>query len=92
MVGWHHQLNGHGFRYTLGIGDGFAFAVRDAMFADSKGKKVNVDINGFDVLGGKLLEGTIIRSSDNSGEYIVGCRMPQDSKEIKEYVSQNYSE
>lgn len=72
--------------------NGFAFAVRDAMFADSKGKKVNVDINGFDVLGGKPLEGTIIRSSDNSGEYIVGCRMPQDSKEIKEYVSQNYSE
>ena len=19
MVGWHHQLNAHGFRYTLGI-------------------------------------------------------------------------
>ena len=23
---------------------------------------------------------------------VVGCRMPADSKEIKEYVSQNYSE
>ena len=22
MVGWHHQLNGHGFEWTLGIGDG----------------------------------------------------------------------
>ena len=22
MVGWHHQLNGHGFEYTLGVGDG----------------------------------------------------------------------
>ena len=22
MVGWHHQLNGHGFGYTLGVGDG----------------------------------------------------------------------
>ena len=22
MVGWHHQLNGHGFRWTLGVGDG----------------------------------------------------------------------
>ena len=21
MVGWHHQLNGHGFGWTLGIGD-----------------------------------------------------------------------
>ena len=22
MVGWHHQLDGHGFRWTLGVGDG----------------------------------------------------------------------
>ena len=22
MVGWHHQLNGHGFGWTLGVGDG----------------------------------------------------------------------
>jgi len=23
MVGWHHRLNGHGFGWTLGIGDGW---------------------------------------------------------------------
>ena len=22
MVGWHHRLNGHGFGWTLGLGDG----------------------------------------------------------------------
>ena len=22
MAGWHHQLNGHGFGWTLGAGDG----------------------------------------------------------------------
>ena len=22
MAGWHHLLNGHEFRYTLGVGDG----------------------------------------------------------------------
>ena len=22
MVEWHHQLNGHGFGWTLGVGDG----------------------------------------------------------------------
>ena len=22
MAGWHHQLNGHEFGYTLGVGDG----------------------------------------------------------------------
>ena len=25
MVGWHHQLNGHGFGWTLGVGDGQAW-------------------------------------------------------------------
>ena len=22
IVGWHHRLNGHGFGWTLGVGDG----------------------------------------------------------------------
>ena len=22
MVGWHHRLNGHGFRWTPGVGEG----------------------------------------------------------------------
>ena len=22
MIGWHHPLNGHGFRWTRGVGDG----------------------------------------------------------------------
>ena len=22
MVGWHHRLSGHGFGWTLGVGDG----------------------------------------------------------------------
>ena len=22
MIGWHHRLNGHGFEWTLGVGDG----------------------------------------------------------------------
>ena len=22
MVGWHHQIDGHGFEQTLGVGDG----------------------------------------------------------------------
>ena len=22
MVGWHHRLDGHGFEYALGVGDG----------------------------------------------------------------------
>ncbi len=72
--------------------NGFAFAVRDEMFANSKGYEVEVDIKDFNVLGGDALCGSIIRSSNNEGEYIVGCRMHEDSKAIKEYVSKNFSE
>ena len=72
--------------------NGFAFAVRDESFGLSKGKKVFLDVEDFDVLNGKELEGTIIRSSNNEGEYVVGCRMPEDNDAIKLYVSKNYSE
>ena len=72
--------------------NGFAFAVRDEFFANAKGNDVVVNIKYFDVLSGKPINGHIIRSSNNDGEYIVGCRMPSDSAAIKAYVSQNYSE
>ena len=35
MVGWHHQLNGHEFGWTLGIGDGRE-AWRAAVHGDAK--------------------------------------------------------
>ncbi|MBQ6786771.1 MAG: methyl-accepting chemotaxis protein, partial [Lachnospiraceae bacterium] len=49
--------------------NGFAFSVRDAAFADLKDKNVVVNVSHFDVLGDKPLDGCIIRSSDNEGEY-----------------------
>lgn len=72
--------------------NGFAFVCKEELFANAKGKDVVVDVRDFNILKGKALEGCIIRSSNNDGEYIVGCRMPQDSETIREYVSQNYSE
>ena len=72
--------------------NGFAFASREELFAQLKGKDVVIEVKDFAVLKGQALEGCIIRTSNNDGEYIVGCRMPQDSQSIKEYVSRNYSE
>jgi len=72
--------------------NGFAFASKEGLFASIKGKDVVLDVKNFDVLQGRALEGCIIRSSNNSGEYIIGCRMPEDSEAIREYVSRNYSE
>ena len=72
--------------------NGFAFAIKEELFAKSKGEDIIVDVENFEVLDGKALMGCIIRSSNNDGEYIIGCRMPEDSKAIQEYVSKNYSE
>lgn len=72
--------------------NGFAFATKEVLFAEKKGEDIIVDVKDFDILGGKALQGCIIRSSNNDGEYIIGCRMPEDSAVIKEYVSKNYSE
>lgn len=80
--------NGHMVNISA---NGFAFSVRDAVFANNKGSKVTVDVPGFGVIGNKPLVGVIIRSSDNDGEYIVGCRMPEDSEVIKAYVEKKLS-
>lgn len=72
--------------------NGFAFAIRSGAFAEMKGRDVLVDIKDFALLRGRPLEGCVIRATNNDGEYIVGCRMPQDIDAIKVYVSNHYSE
>ena len=72
--------------------NGFAFATRAELFERIRGKDVILTVNGFNVVKDGMLEGNIIRSSNNHGEYIVGCRMPQDNDKIKEYVGRNFSE
>lgn len=72
--------------------NGFAFESREVLFAESKGKVVTLEVHDFDILRGKLLEGSIIRSSNNDGSYVVGCRTPEDNKAIKEYIENNYCE
>ena len=69
--------------------NGFAFQTRETEFADCKGENIIVKVP---VEQGRVLEGTIIRSTDNDGSHIVGCRMPEDRIEIGNYVSKNYSE
>ena len=72
--------------------NGFAFQTRETEFADCKGENIIVKVPDFPVEQGRVLEGTIIRSTDNAGNHIVGCRMPEDRIEIGNYVSRNYSE
>ena len=67
--------------------NGFAFAINDAKFADLVGSRIKVSIPGFAIPEARMIEGRIIRSSDNDGEYIVGCRMPRDIMEVADYVN-----
>lgn len=72
--------------------NGFAFQTRETEFADCKGENIIVKVPDFPVEQGRVLEGTIIRSTDNDGSHIVGCRMTEARIEIGNYVSRNYSE
>lgn len=67
---------------------GFAFACKAQEFANASGEKVELSIHDFDLLQGKALTGIIIRSSDDHGTYIVGCRMPEDVPLIQDYVNE----
>jgi len=67
---------------------GFAFACRSQDFASAAGKVVDLRISMFELMEGKSLTGVIIRSSDDNGTYIVGCRMPEDNDAILEYVKE----
>lgn len=66
---------------------GYAFASRSEEFADCVGKQIELTISGLGFLNNKPLKGTIIRSTNDEGRYIVGCRMPVDNIEILDYVN-----
>lgn len=65
---------------------GFAFSCRASEFAKCTGESVQIVIRDFELLQGEALTGVVIRSSNNSGNYIVGCRMPEDNIAILDYV------
>ena len=69
--------------------NGFAFLSDNSFFADSKGSEISVQIENFDLPGNSVLEGKIIRSTDNEGMNIVGCQMPADNLAIKDYVEKH---
>lgn len=71
---------------------GFAFASPDTQFAQVIGMHAALSIPDFPLPEGRSLEGRIIRSTNNEGEYIVGCQMPEDNMAIRDYVNRNYSE
>lgn len=71
--------------------NGFAFAIKNELFAEIINERVVITISDSAVPDCNILLGTIIRSTQNGDEYIIGCRMPKDFMEIKDYVENNYS-
>lgn len=70
-------------------GNGFAFTTDAAFFATAKGTRITLQIQHFKVPSHNLLEGRIIRCSNNEGHYIVGCQMPEDDLFLMKYVEEH---
>lgn len=66
--------------------NGFALVCRDSFFADSKGADISVEIENFALAAHNVVEGKIIRCTNDDGIYLVGCQMPEDNYYIREYV------
>ena len=68
---------------------GYAFSSPEQELKDSVGKQLQITIQSTDELDGVTLKGVVIRSTDDAGRYIVGCRMPEDDMMIRSYVEKN---
>lgn len=66
---------------------GYAFACSAREFGNAVGRQIELKIHGLDFTNGEPLKGVIIRSTDDEGTYIVGCRMLEDNMAIRDYVS-----
>lgn len=69
--------------------NGFAFLATDNIFTQSKNASITVTIHDFALPDHNVLEGRIIRCSDDNGLFIVGCQMPEDNFYILDYVEKN---
>lgn len=69
--------------------NGFVFLATDNIFTQSKNASITVTIHDFALPDHNVLEGRIIRCSDDNGLFIVGCQMPEDNFYILEYVEKN---
>lgn len=67
--------------------NGFALLTEDSYFKENKDAKITIEIEDFDLPKHNILEGKVIRCSENEGIYIVGCQMPEDDNVIREYVN-----
>ncbi len=71
--------------------NGFAIETTSDEIENTKGTLISIVIDNFPLMEGKEIDGHVIRITNNSGRYIVGCRMLDDNKDIYEFVERNYT-
>ena len=71
---------------------GFAFSTRDKELEHIKGQNIEINIPNLKIPGCNVLEGHVIRISAAEGQYVIGCRMPQDNMLIRDYVAEHFKE
>lgn len=71
---------------------GYAFKTTEKEILGAKDTLITIQTNEFDLLENTPLQGYVIRITDNDGSYIVGCRMLEDNRHIRDYVKKNYIE
>lgn len=71
--------------------NGFAIVTGAKELGEAKGQNITMEMQDFPLLDGVTLKGYVIRVSENDGEYILGCRMPEDNLDIRDYVKANYN-
>lgn len=70
---------------------GFAIETTAAEITNAKGNLISITVDNFPLTDGKNLEGHIIRITNNSGRYIVGCRMLEDNMDIYHFIEKSYT-
>lgn len=69
---------------------GFAFSTGQKELENIKGQNIEINIPNIRISGCEVLEGHVIRISMTEGQYIIGCRMPEDNMIIRDYVAEYY--
>lgn len=72
---------------------GFACSISSPSVEEIKDKLIELSISDFKLLKEQVLEGTVIRITNNQdGTCTIGCRMPDDNIAIRDYVNQNHKD
>lgn len=78
-----HPYHGHMLDVSA---NGIAFTVTDKAFEEAEKHMVTVHIPDLPIPDAQTLNACVMRCKKGNGEYIVGCRLPEDNLAIQEYI------